>query len=168
MEYPPAWEVFHMEDFTTACPRVSGELGMELLMQIRPNGRMLDHYRVSLGGSRILDINFPVASIMQLPGAATWRVRHQTWPKDIEIRRNMTTSTWLDISSIIASNDALVMDESNEPIASEKIAEVMKNAGAAASVRYAVIVGEDHTMKLQLQGLPATATTLMAKPVLRG
>jgi hypothetical protein len=38
MEYPPEWEAFDMEEFSTACPRVSGNLGMELLMQARPNG----------------------------------------------------------------------------------------------------------------------------------
>jgi hypothetical protein len=168
MEYPPPWEVFNMEDFSTASPRVCGELGMELLMQVRPNGRMLDHYRVTLGGSRILDISFPVASLMTLPGAAAWKFRQQVWPKDVEIRRNMTTSGWLDLSELLASNDALVMDDSNEPVPSDKMGDLMKSAGAAASVRFAVIVGEDHSMRLQLQGLPATSAALMAKPALRG
>jgi hypothetical protein len=38
MDYPPSWEAFPMENLSTAGTRVSGELGMELLMQARPNG----------------------------------------------------------------------------------------------------------------------------------
>jgi hypothetical protein len=103
MEYPPEWEAFDMEEFSKACPRVSGNLGMELLMQVRPNGRMLDHYRVTLGGAKILDVNFAMATVIKLPAATAWRLRHQVWPKDVELRRNMTTSTWMDISDLVAS-----------------------------------------------------------------
>jgi hypothetical protein len=46
MDFPPQWQLFEMEQFATAAPRAAGELGMELAMQVRPNGRMLDHYRV--------------------------------------------------------------------------------------------------------------------------
>jgi hypothetical protein len=168
MEYPPEWEAFDMEEFSTACPRVSGNLGMELLMQARPNGRMLDHYRVTLGGAKILDVNFAMATVMALPAANAWRLRHQVWPKDVMLRRNMTTSAWVDISDLVASNDALVMDGTNEPVPSDQVMAAMKTAGAAASIRFAVVVGEDHHMRLQLQGLPATSTTLQAKPALRG
>jgi hypothetical protein len=168
MEFPPSWEVFEMEEFSTAGPRVCSDLGMELLMQARPNGRMLDHYRITLGGSRILDINFQMAAVMSLPAAAKWSLRHQVWPKDIEIRRNMTTSCWVDIDSLLASNDALVMDDSHEPVETKLVLEAMKAAGVAASIRFAVVVGEDLSMRLQLQGLPATSTSLQAKPALRG
>jgi hypothetical protein len=137
---------------------------MELLMQARPNGRMLDHYRVTLGGAKILDVNF----VMALPAATAWRLYHQVWPKDVELRRNMTTSTWVDISDLVASNDALAMDSTNKPVPSDQVLAAMKTAGAAASIRLAGVVEEDHHMRLQLQGLPATSTTLQAKPALRG
>jgi hypothetical protein len=50
MEFPPEWNVVSAEQFATAQPRAAGILGMELLVQARPNGRMLDHFRMSLGG----------------------------------------------------------------------------------------------------------------------
>jgi hypothetical protein len=43
-----------MEEFASAAPRNPGELGVEVLAQIRPNGRILDHFRVTLGGSKFL------------------------------------------------------------------------------------------------------------------
>jgi hypothetical protein len=169
MEFPPPrWDAFPMDDFETALPRATGDLGMELMMMTRPNGRMLDHYRVSLGGSKILDITFPMSTLLNLPAAAKWRFRHQIWPKDVELRRNMTTSLWTDLSTLLTSNDAFIMDESDEPIPTEQVLDEMKKEGASASFRFAVVVGEDHSMRLQLQGLPAAATVLMAKPALRG
>ena len=54
MEFPPDWEGMAADDFTTARPCNTGLCGMELLAQVRPNGRILGHYRVSLGGRRQL------------------------------------------------------------------------------------------------------------------
>ena len=64
MDFPPEWVVLPAEDFTTAAPHNSGICGMELLAQIRPNGRILDHFRVSLDGSKILEVNTPLSSLM--------------------------------------------------------------------------------------------------------
>ena len=64
MDFPPDWEVLPAEDFTTAVPRNAGSCGMELLAQIRPNSRILDHFRITLGGSKILDISVPLPSLL--------------------------------------------------------------------------------------------------------
>jgi hypothetical protein len=57
MNFPPEEEVFGAEQFETAAPREAGELGLELMAQVRPNGRILDHFRVTLGGSKIIDVS---------------------------------------------------------------------------------------------------------------
>jgi hypothetical protein len=97
MDYPPNWDIFPMEDFITSVPRSAGNLTSELLVQARPNGRLLDHFRYVLGGSSIMNVEFQLASIWQMPAASTWKLCYQVWPKDIEIRRNMVSSTWTDI-----------------------------------------------------------------------
>jgi hypothetical protein len=50
MEFPSDRAVFHTDMFGTAAPRSHGETIMELMMQARPNGRLLDHFRVATGG----------------------------------------------------------------------------------------------------------------------
>jgi hypothetical protein len=157
-----------MENFSTAGPRVSGELGMELLMQARPNGRILDHYRVTLGGSRILDVTFPIAKLTNIPAAATWQARHQVWPRDIEIRRNMTTSAWVDLATLVSANNTVVTDERDEPVQPERFVETFRVIQAGAAIRFAVVVADDNNMQLQLQGMPAAPATLMSKPQYRG
>jgi len=46
--------------------------------------------------------------------------------------------------------------------------QVLKERGRQAAVRFAVDIGEDSRMQLQLHGLPASADTLSRKPTFRG
>jgi hypothetical protein len=171
MEFPPSWRVFEAEEFSSAMPRAAGELGAELLVQVRPNGRMLDHFRVTLGGSRILDVSFPVSNIISMPAANAWRLKMQVWPRDVVLRRNMTTSDWSNIGTIIAAKDGCVVAEEEGRETVVPHAEVLacfEELGAVAAVRFAVVVGGDQRLVLMLQGLPATAETLAGKPAFRG
>jgi hypothetical protein len=166
MDYPAPWEFFPMEDFTSASPRNPGELGVEVLAQVRPNGRILDHYRVTIGGSRILDINIGMQAILNTQPASTWRLKFQTWPADIELRRNMTTSSWKNLNEIVAANDGQITNAEGDPVPQDEAVEALK--GSPAAYRFAIIVGEDERLQLQLQMMPASAATLMGKPAFRG
>ena len=141
---------------------------MELLAQVRPNGRILDHYRVSLGGSRILDVNCRLAELFLCLATAELRFKYSVWPRDVDIKRNMLTSAWSDVYDLLASKRASVVDGENQLIPSDRLLEDIKEAGNMAAVRFAVVAGEDAKMQLQLQCLPGSANTLMGKPLLRG
>jgi hypothetical protein len=73
---------------------------------------------------------------------------------------------------MVASRDAVVLNQglnqSEEPLAPEQMADMLEQAGIGGAVRYAIVVGEDQRLWLQLQGLPASAATLLARPALRG
>jgi hypothetical protein len=115
-----------------------------------------------------LDVTFPIAKLTNIPAAATWKARHQAWLRDVEIRRNMTTSVWVDLATLVSSNNAVVTDERDEPVQPERFAEAFRVVQAAASIRFAVVVADDNNMQLQLQGMPASPATLMSKPPYRG
>jgi hypothetical protein len=168
MDFPPQWQLFEMEQFATAAPRAAGELGMELAMQVRPNGRMLDHYRVTLGGSRILDVNFGMAKIISLPAVSTWNLRLQVWPRDLSIRRNMTSSEWQNLETLIAAKDAAVMTGDEAVVPYEEVLQAIRIGEASAGIRYAVVIGSDQHLLLMLQGLPASADYLVGRPTFRG
>ncbi len=54
MEYPPDWDVSPMEDYEAYLPCIqsfSSSFTMELLAQLRPSGRILDHFWIALDGS---------------------------------------------------------------------------------------------------------------------
>jgi hypothetical protein len=127
------------------------------------------HFRVGLSGSRILDARFALASLLSFPAAADWSCRMQTWPKDVDLRRNMMTTGWKDLATLIASKDVVItLAETNKLVASKRVQQGIQESGAGAAVRFAVTVGEDQTVNLQLQGLPAPANNLMGKPATRG
>jgi hypothetical protein len=172
MDFPPEWTLLPADQFATAQPRAAGDLGMELLVQARPNGRMLDHFRVSLGGSRILDMNVPLANLLASPRAKNWRLRMQIWPRDIDVRRNMTSTAWLDLEALVVTRECRVVtlgeDSSEAEVASEAVAAEMKESGLSAAIRFAVIIGGDQRLQLMLQSLPASADHLLGKPAFRG
>ena len=173
MEFPPAsWDVFPAADFETTGPRDPGELGVELMVQARANGRLLDHFRITVGGTSLITTKFNLASVMSHKEVPDWNVVIAAWPRDINIRRNMATGPWMDLKDLISSNDARI--ESPEGVAvdsklfldySDSIADKMANS---ASIRWSVCVGEDNRPCLALMALPAPSSTFSGKPLFKG
>jgi hypothetical protein len=164
MEFLGEMEFFHNEDFDTAVPRDMGEAVMELLAQVRPNGRIMDHYRITLGGTSLLEVDTVLGNIIPFPALNNYRFKFQFWARDIAIRRNMTTSKWLDVGTIIASNAATITDLSGREIPAEAVMEDLDGAYKHAAIRYAVVIGPDQRMALEFQALPASAVVLEGKP----
>jgi hypothetical protein len=134
---------------------------------IRDKAQSLENPRAA----RILnqkDIRVPLAALNICAADSLLRLRYQEWPRDIEVRRNMVTSTWKDAYDLLASKKADVVNEQDEPIPMDQFLREMKEAGRAAALRFAVVIGEDQRVQLQLQGLPASAASLMGKPAFRG
>ena len=116
MEFPPAeWFIFPSLDFSTGAARSPGELGVELLLQVRPNGRAVDHWRLALGGSKIVEVDFYLSAVV--PAAASlprWRLSWQIWAHEIQIRRNMSSSSWIDLLELLEANEIQVTSESGQ------------------------------------------------------
>jgi hypothetical protein len=73
---------------------------------------------------------------------------------------------------MVAARDAVVLNQglnhNEEPLTPEQIADMLEQVSIGGAIRYAIVVGEDQRLWLQLQGLPASAATLLARPALRG
>jgi hypothetical protein len=107
MEFPPDWVIHEAQDFEVTGPMEPGDLTAELMVQVRPNGRFLDNFRVAVGGAQFLQAEFTTATIFSnalLP--ATALVLHKR-PIDIVIRKNLTTSDWLDVIGLLRSRDLI-------------------------------------------------------------
>ena len=176
MEYPPSdWPCLPGEDFELAVTRNPGVLGVEVMAQARVNGRVIDHFRVALGGSEILKVRFSTRDVFLATDTPAIQLRYEVWPRDIVIRRNMSTSEWLDISTLLASRDISVAGEgpadADLPVDNETLLTAMDGqpkAQVSASIRWAVCAGIDGRMELVLQTFPATAAVLSGKPAFRG
>lgn len=173
MEFPPPWDIFPKDQYPLAVPRDPGQLGMELMALVRPTGRILDHFRVAIGGN--VTINLEVDLFKLIPAAAElpkWRMSYQIWGRDIVIRQGMTTSKWMDVYGLLASNEAASVDERGQPIENHLVLAaldgVADKTSSNASIRWAVGVDENLGLELLCQGLPASAGYLAGKPMLNG
>jgi hypothetical protein len=111
MEFPPeSYDVFDSELFETARARLAGDAVLEVMLQMRPNGRCLDHYRIALDGT-VLETQVNATSVFHAPVLAKYRLTYQAWPRDLKIRRNMTTTAWVDSFLAIAANNIMVSTE---------------------------------------------------------
>ena len=173
MEFPPGdWCIFEATSFETAPPRAAADVCVEVMAQITPNGRIMDHWGIATGGITMLKTTVDLATLIPatsiLPRCS---ISYEVWPADIGIRRNMTTSQWLDLYTLIAANEVTAVDEGNQPVENQTIIDNLKALPAktviSAAIRWAVCVSEEGRIEIQLQALPAAVSTLSAKPIFK-
>jgi hypothetical protein len=136
---------------------------------VRPSGRILDASRVVLGGDSTVQVDINLFDAIPAPRLAGCRLRYQVWPRDITIRRNQSTSGWLDLEALLAGRDAEVFNREGAGIPANEFLGILADMEApnAAAFWWAVTIGDDSSPRLQLQALPASASTLYGKPTLR-
>jgi hypothetical protein len=172
MEFPSNWVVFNLPDYDSAAPSVAGDFTVELLAQLRNTGRILDGFRFALDGTRALEAYVGLDKILPVPELKGLQAYFQCWPRDLKIRRNMFSSTWVSITDGISGNDVDVLDEGGAGVAAGSILRILERLEGSgptnASTRWAVTVGADGFLKLQLQGLPLVASSLNNRSTFKG
>jgi hypothetical protein len=172
MDFPATWVVLQLDQFDTALPDIEGEITVELLANLWSSGLALDHFRFSLNGSMPLETTVGLENIIPVPDFAGWNVTHQIWARDIPLRRNMSTSAWVSITDTVAKNDCDVTapDGAGIPAAefTRKVVGLPSSGPVNASTRWAVVIGEDHLLRLQWQALPLPASILTVEQRSKG
>ena len=155
-----------------AAPRDPGDIGVEAMAQARVNGRVLDHFRIVLGGSQLLEATSAVKNIFPVAAMPDWTLGFSCWPRDVAIRRNMASSAWQDIRVLVAANDIKLLNSEGIAVASNEILDLLESVADktlnSASIRWWVGVSEDGRMQLQLQAAPGPASGYLSKPAWKG
>ena len=172
MEFPPQWSFFPMEDFELAAPRDPGDIGVEAMAEARANGRVLDHFRIVLGGSQMLEATVAVKDIFPVAAMPSWSVAFSCWPRDVAIRRNMASSAWQDIRDMVAANNVKLLNGEGANVASNEFLDLLDSVANktlnSASIRCWIGASEDGRMQLQLQAAPSPASGYLSKPAWKG
>ena len=175
MEFPTdVWDIFDTQEFDLAVPRESGQAVMELMVQLRPNGRAVDHFRVALGGSKLFSATIGFGSLLPIKDLDRMQIAFDFWVRDVKIRRNMATSEWIDLHEKLTEKVITIQDRVGKAVTEEHLGEILdllERSGTyvkSTSMRYAVVVGADNRMRLELQGLPGSAKLLNSKPAFTG
>ncbi len=163
-----------MGEFDLAVPRDPGELGVELMAQARPNGRIQDHFGLALGGSRLLEKKLLVSGLINKEVPAPWKLSLGVWPRDVMFRQNMATTAWLDVRDMVAAGEARILGVEDAQVENEEFFNQIDASTSrgrdktSASIRWALGIGDDLKVQLLLQGLLGPAATINGKPSLRG
>ncbi len=172
MEFPPTWEVLRAELMENLSAPDDAEVTAQLHAQLRNTGRILDGFQLILGGTRILNAEVDMGTLIPATHFNKWKLKFQFWPRDIVIRRSMLTSSWMDVPAMVCCNEATVHNATGEEVLPASFMTRLESAAEfepeAASIRWAVTVGEDEALRLQLQGLPAAAVLLTGKHQFKG
>ena len=171
MEFPSDdVDCFEATDFELAVPRTTGRTVMELMAQARPTGRVMDHYRIAMGGSAQLEANVVLSTLLPEDKLSDFKLVYNFWCRDVAIRRNMTTGKWMDLLTLISSNTVTITDLDGSPVSEQVLGDLVEKElhQHRAAIRHAVVVGPDQRMSLELQAMSATEAVLTSKPAFVG
>ncbi len=118
--------------------------------QVRDNGRILDVFKIVLGGTDCLKAQFSLSKIFSDPVLASYTISLQRWPRDLDLRKGLLSRPWRDIAMLVSARDASVLDSEGAGIpASEflKLIEQAEEGPASAAASWAVVLGSSETTR---------------------
>jgi hypothetical protein len=136
----------------------------ELFATVRSNGRILDDFKCVLGGTDCLEAEFNLAKLVEDPTLGSHSIQIQRWPRDLDLREGLLSGLWKDVSTLVSSRDASVVDKEGAGVIVNEFLRLLEQCKAHAAARWAVVLADNEKLALQLQGLPAAAAVLNGKP----
>jgi hypothetical protein len=81
--------------------------------------------------------------------------------------KGLLSGLWKDLKTVVSARDASITDDTGSGIPARELLEILDGAEEgheSAAIRWAVALGDDERLVLQLKGLPVTAAQLNGKP----
>ena len=110
--FPPDWQIYDNDQFATFTIPATADagLGAALCIQIRPDGRATEHFKVTLFGRELIQAAFPATALFNLPEAAGLSLFFQCAPVEAAPRVDMTTTAWRDVHDMMRQCIVLILD----------------------------------------------------------
>jgi hypothetical protein len=148
---------------TYDCPELSeagATLWAALLVQVSPDGRVEDHYRLRVNGSTLLRASAAAPELIATEELASYVFHVEKRPVELEFRQNMCCTKWEDLEQLVAAGHVQAATHDLED-ADDMFREDWATAKAAdstlgASLHWAVQAHPVYSFKLALQAMPAT------------
>jgi hypothetical protein len=130
------------------CREVTRPLAAEVVFEIAQGKAGM--FNTFLGGSELMECQFQAEKLLG-PDFSGYTLHLDTWARDVSIRANMSCGDWCNLEEMVSSSSM----PSLEPDLEDSF--LMKLCGspgkkAGASIRWAVVIGDDDSLVVTLQG----------------
>ena len=140
----------------------SGPYGAELLVQMREDGAIRDHFRVHVFANGLIQAHFPIARVIDIPQAKGVYAYFQCTAADVEPPINRLARPFFDFQDGMLEGNISLRDENQKPLSDEVVNNFkaqLNNEGTiheavGASFRWAIGATTVRTTELVLQALP--------------
>ena len=99
------------------------------------------------------------------------KLTYKSWPAELGIRHNMTTSPWLDVMALLGANEMTAADSDGQPVECKTVIENLQalpnKSVISAVIKWAACASEDGKLEIQLPCLLAAITSLNSKLIFR-
>ena len=167
MEFPPVWEVLPNDAFLGYDATTPGsDFGAALLVQMRDDGSVVDHFRINIFGDKLLQAHFAVSRIIDIPEAKGIYAFFQCPPSDAQPNLGRMATNFLDFQFALMEGYIILTDVGQQQIEAKEFREKLCCEGTAqqavgASLRWAVGVNPSRHTELVLQALPLPTKFLL-------
>ena len=84
---------------------------LELMAQVRLNGKVALHWQIATRGGKIFEDDVRLTSISKLTGVLPFKLRFQAWSRDVQLRRNMTSSKWYNGLELLTQREFVIFKD---------------------------------------------------------
>jgi hypothetical protein len=143
-----------------------------MTIRYRPADGAEGTFRVVFCGSDYISFRIPVTSVFQHEAFKNYYLCGQFQPTMVALQPNSAASKWVDLLSLIQSQDVDVTDAAGDVVSDGFLSAVEKYSTdeepLSAAWRWQIVVASDHNnLELQLQSLPGRADYLLSQPIFR-
>jgi len=156
--------------YQTPISSTSEELKATLLIQLSDQGTADGHFRISLAGNVLIQASVKASDILDIPEAEGVFFFAQCNAEEVHLQLDSTTSAFSDLLDGLLDNSILTLNEQCQQIPAEELRLALSAAHqqgrpVGASFRWAIAVGVNKLLTIQLQALPVPERFL--KPAYR-
>jgi hypothetical protein len=137
------------------CREVTRPLAAEVVLEVAQG--KAGTFNTFLGGTELMECQFRADKLLG-PDFSGCTLHLDTWPRDVSIRANMSCGDWCDLEEMVSSSSmGVTLLPSLEPDLEDSF--LVKLCGspgkkAGAAIHLAVVIGDDDSLVVTLQGNP--------------
>jgi hypothetical protein len=141
------------------CREVTRPLAAEVILKVAQG--KAGTFNTFLGGTELMECQFRADKLLG-PDFSGYTLHLDTWPRDVSIRANMSCGDWCDLEEMVSSSSmGVTLLPSLEPDLEDSF--LVKLCGSpgkktGAAIRWAVVIGDDNSLVVTLQGNPPFST----------